>query len=85
VPIESPEESKEVHPYDKLNKDHAFVIAGGGAHILWETSVQHDKGTVEHLDIGAIDVSVLPTFILIGANFNLNAPMSRCSTVPLSC
>ena len=36
VPIDGAEaEQKEPHPYDKLNKDHAFVIAGGARISLW--------------------------------------------------
>ena len=67
VPIEDTEaEQKTLHPYDKLNKDHAFVIAGGGAHILWETSDQHDKGTVEHLDIGAFKLKFAPIKMKVG-------------------
>ena len=67
VPVDGAEATqKELHPYDKLNKDHAFVIAGGGAHILWETSDQHDKGTVEHLDIGAFKLKFAPIKMKVG-------------------
>jgi hypothetical protein len=67
VPVDGAEATqKELHPYDKLNKDHAFVIAGGGAHILWETSDQHDKGIVEHLDIGAFKLKFAPIKMKVG-------------------
>ncbi len=49
-----------------MNLDHAFVVAGGGAHILWETSDQHLNGTVEHLDIGAFKAKWAPYKIRIG-------------------
>jgi hypothetical protein len=64
--VEDAHTEKELHPYEKLNKDHAFVIAGGGAHILWETSDQHDKGTVEHLDIGAFKLKFAPIKMKVG-------------------
>ena len=60
------EEHEELHPYAKMNVDHAFVVAGGGAHILWETSDQNLNGTVEHLDIGAFKVKFAPHKIRIG-------------------
>ena len=64
--VEDAHTEKELHPYEKLNKDHAFVIAGGGAHILWETSDQHEKGTVEHLDIGAFKLKFAPIKMKVG-------------------
>ena len=63
APIEA---GKELHPYAKMNLDHAFVVAGGGAHILWETSDQNLNGTVEHLDIGAFKAKFAPHKIRIG-------------------
>lgn len=38
-----------LHPFDKLNQTHAFVVAGGGSHILWETVDSNGKPTLEHL------------------------------------
>ena len=38
-----------LHPFDKLNQTHAFVVAGGGSHILWETVDANGKPTLEHL------------------------------------
>jgi len=46
----APGEAKELHPFDKMNEDHAFVVAGGGGHILWETTNADGQPTVEHLD-----------------------------------
>lgn len=40
-------------PYEKLNQEFAFVLAGGGAHILRETTDVHGLPTLEHLDEGA--------------------------------
>jgi hypothetical protein len=76
--VEDAHTEKELHPYEKLNKDHAFVIAGGGAHILWETSDQHDKGTVEHLDIGAFKLKFMPIKMKDRQNRNVDRqPMAR--------
>lgn len=41
------------HPFDVLNKDHAYVLAGGGDHILWETTDKDGRAVLEHLSIGA--------------------------------
>lgn len=38
-----------LHPFDKLNRDHAFVIAGGGSHILWQTTDHRGAYALEHL------------------------------------
>lgn len=37
------------HPFDKLNDEYAFVIAGGGHHILWETKDSNGNFRLEHL------------------------------------
>lgn len=37
------------HPYSELNKDYAFVLAGGGHHILWETTDAKGNFRLEHL------------------------------------
>ena len=37
--------SDTLHPFDKLNQTHAFVVAGGGSHILWETVDSNGKPT----------------------------------------
>lgn len=38
------------HPFDELNKEYAFVLTGGGHHILWETTDEHGQFKLEHLD-----------------------------------
>lgn len=37
------------HPFEKLNEEYAFVLAGGGHHILWETFDQKGRFKLEHL------------------------------------
>jgi len=37
------------HPFEKLNQEFAFVIAGGGHHILWETNDARGNPSLEHL------------------------------------
>lgn len=37
------------NPIDKLNSEYAFVLAGGGHHILWETTDAKGKFFLEHL------------------------------------
>lgn len=39
------------HPFDILNRDHAFVVAGGGSHILWETTDSEGVPVLQHLSI----------------------------------
>lgn len=43
---------KTLHPFDKLNAEFAFCIAGGGSHILWETTDHHGRPVLQHLDTG---------------------------------
>lgn len=40
-----------LHPFDQLNRDFAFVIAGGGSHILWETHDAKARPVLSHLDM----------------------------------
>ena len=37
------------HPFEKLNREFAFCIAGGGHHILWETVDENAQPKLEHL------------------------------------
>lgn len=48
VPVEP---SEELHPFEVLNKEFAFVIAGGGSHILWETTDARGSFKLDHLSI----------------------------------
>jgi hypothetical protein len=43
------------HPFEELNKEFAFVLAGGGAHILWETTDAKDRFKLEHLTLSAFN------------------------------
>lgn len=37
------------HPFAEMNKEYAFVLAGGGHHILWETTDAKGNFRLEHL------------------------------------
>lgn len=50
---EKSEQDSDMHPFDILNTRHAYVLAGGGDHILWETTDKDGRATLEHLSIGA--------------------------------
>jgi len=41
-----------LHPWDELNREHAFVITGNTSHILWETTDEHGRWRLKHLDRG---------------------------------
>lgn len=43
------ETEKPSHPVDVLNAEYAFVLAGGGHHILRETTDANGRDTIEHL------------------------------------
>lgn len=43
------EEDPKLHPFEKLNEEFAFVVAGGGSHILWETLDHKGAFKLEHL------------------------------------
>jgi len=62
----APEEKLELHPYDKLNKDHAFVVAGGGSHILWETTNADGQEAVEHLDLATFKNKLANQKMMVG-------------------
>lgn len=42
---------KREHPFKEMNKEFAFVTAGGGAHILWETKDPRGRFKLEHLGV----------------------------------
>lgn len=54
------------HPFDKLNAEFAFVIAGGGSHILWETTDAKGAATLEHLSEPAFHKKHAAQFIQAG-------------------
>lgn len=43
------QESKKAHPFEEINREFSFVLAGGGHHILWETKDANGKEKLEHL------------------------------------
>lgn len=54
------------HPFDKINQEYAFVLAGGGAHILWETTDAFDRYRLEHLSLGAFHSKFAPYKMQLG-------------------
>ncbi len=45
-------EREQAHPFERLNQEFAFTVAGGGSHILWETHDEKGRSIIQHLDIG---------------------------------
>ena len=62
----APGEKIELHPFDKLNVDHAFVVAGGGGHILWETTNADGQEAVEHLDLATFKNKLANQKMMVG-------------------
>lgn len=54
------------HPFAKINQEYAFVLAGGGAHILWETTDPFDRYRLEHLSVGAFHQKFAPQKMQLG-------------------
>lgn len=46
------EQPGSVHPLRSINESYAYVVAGGGDHILFETTDINDKEVIEHLSVG---------------------------------
>lgn len=44
------EKKKKAGPFDEMNEKFAFTIAGGGHHILWETTDEKGNFKLEHLN-----------------------------------
>lgn len=57
---------EQLHPFDKLNNEFAFVLAGGGAHILWETTDAKDVFRLEHLSLTAFHLKYASWEMQIG-------------------
>ena len=55
-----------LHPYLEMNKEYAFVVAGGGAHILWETRDAFDRYKLEHLSLPAFQAKFAPVTMMSG-------------------
>ncbi len=54
------------HPFERLNREFAFVIAGGGSHILWETVDYKGRKIVEHLNLAAFHQKFASWTMLVG-------------------
>lgn len=63
---EIPLDDQGVHPFDRLNQEYAFVIAGGGAHILWETKDHAGLFKLEHLTIPTFHQKLAAKTITLG-------------------
>jgi hypothetical protein len=59
-------EDDSVHPFEKLNREFAFVVAGGGSHILWEKKDHRGKNCLEHLNITAFHQKLAAETLSLG-------------------
>jgi hypothetical protein len=55
-----------LHPFDKLNTEYAFVLAGGGHHVLWETTDAQGRYRLEHLAMAAFHAKHAAEEIQVG-------------------
>lgn len=62
-PAEAPEKK---NPIDELNDHYALVMAGGGAHILWETTTHEGRYRLEHLTVGAFNTKYANRKMMVG-------------------
>lgn len=53
IPPPPTNEGEVGHPFQELNREYALVLAGGGAHILWDTHTFEGVPTTEHLSLAA--------------------------------
>ena len=63
---ETPHTNGKMHPFAELNKEFAFVTAGGGHHILWETTDANGRYKLEHLAAGSFLAKFAPAEMTIG-------------------
>ena len=66
VVTDPPPPVETLHPYQEMNKHYAFVLAGGGAHILWETTNQDGREKLEHLSVSAFNLKFAPIKMRVG-------------------
>lgn len=57
---------KEKHPFEKLNDQFAFTMAGGGHHILWETTDEKGQFKLEHLNEASFHKMLAAEVIQLG-------------------
>ena len=84
LPVTAQTNKREVlHPFLELNREYATVVAGGGFHILWETTDVQGKRITQHLDVGAFRLKLAPYTMRIGeterpiADLWLKSPLRR--------
>lgn len=61
-------ETKAKHPFDELNSEYAFVTAGGGHHILWETTDVNGNFKLEHLNEASFHKKFASRTIMLSDN-----------------
>lgn len=73
-----------LHPIDELNKEFAFVVNGGGHHILWETTNEKGEAHTEHLPEPTFHKMLAAKTIMIGdgkqislTKLWMNSPLRR--------
>lgn len=62
------EAGKKDHPFRELNKSFAFVLAGGGHHILWETKDPNGRFKLEHLSESSFHAKFAAEVMTISEN-----------------
>lgn len=65
-----------VAPVQEINKEFAYVVAGGGDHILWETKNSRGAKKLEHLNIQAFQRKMKPKVVI-----NADGKMQEISNV----
>jgi hypothetical protein len=65
-PVKPELDETKLHPFQELNKEYAFVIAGGGSHILWETVDADGNDKLEHLAIQSFHQKLAAQTISLG-------------------
>jgi hypothetical protein len=58
--------SSDTHPFEQLNEEYAFVLAGGGSHILWETKDHRGFFKLEHLTTDAFHKKLAARTMTLG-------------------
>jgi hypothetical protein len=66
VNSECKDSAPSTNPIYQLNDEFAFVMAGGGAHILWETTDTFDQACLYHLDVTSFHQKLAPRKMIVG-------------------
>lgn len=64
------QEPEKLHPFHELNKEYSFVIAGGGSHILWQTTGPKGEYRLEHLAIQAFHQKLASQMLMLDSGQN---------------